>query len=426
MTVYGDGPSTILKTSSVTGADVLQLNGLKNFHVRNLQLQAVISGSVAGSNGISVTGGFDNITVDNVWAKDLAYVDATTYVDGGKAVTIQPPTEANPITMGLFKATNIYADGCVYGFGYEPDNDLAVAQPVSIDVDIVASNCRQGVVFAAAASTSAISADSTSGVRIRAQTVNCMQDVVASRSLGIDIECQIVQTKTTAQLLLSYTGTKWLAADTVADVIGVISQYTKNSRFVISGNKKACQHKALIGGASDPSSGLSGNTNYCDFYLDINGAAVGVDVQFADAGGNIMNNSRIYCTSSTATTLPIEFYDPALENSLTIGPDTRLKSLAVTSQIGWTETDGRTVLHKLLLDGGDLSAQQLVGSSGNLIIQQWINQAGATQFAVRNDGALSTAGRGSASAVATVKGVLPIYDETNTLYGYVPVYTTYS
>jgi hypothetical protein len=80
----------------------------------------------------------------------------------------------------------------------------------------------------------------------------------------------------------------------------------------------------------------------------------------------------------------------------------------------------------MLLDGGDLSAQQLVGSSGNIIIQQWINQAGATKFAVRNDGALSTAGRASASAVATVKGVLPIYDETNTLYGYVPVYTSYS
>jgi hypothetical protein len=426
MTIYGDGPSSILKTSSVLGADVLQLNGLKNFHVRNLQVQSVVTGTAAGSNGMSITGGFDNITVDNFWAYNLGYVDQTTFIDGGKAVSIQPPSEANPITMGSFKATNIYADGCVYGFGFEPDNDLALIQPVSIEVDIVVSNSRQGVVLSAGAATAALSANSTSGVRIRGQSINCMQDIVCSRTFGVDIDMQIIQTKTAAQLILSYLGTKWTSADTVADVVGVVCSYAKNSRIVAYGNKKNCQHKVKIGGASEGSSGLNGATDQCDFYFDITGTAVGVNVQFNDSGGNIMNNSRLYVTTSTATTLPIEFYDPTLDNTITIGPDTRIQSLAVTSEVGWTQVDGRTVRHQKYLLGGNLSTRQTIGSSADLIVEQWTNHNQTRVFAIRNDGAIVTGGRGTASSVSTVKGILPIYDENNAFLGYVPIYTSYT
>jgi hypothetical protein len=426
MTIFGDGPSSILKTSSVGGADVLQLNGLKNFHVRNLQVQSVVTGTASGSNGMSITGGFDNITVDNFWAYNLGYVDQTTYVDGGKAVSIQPPSEANPITMGSFKATNIYADGCVYGFGFEPDNDLALIQPVSIEVDIVVSNSRQGIVLSAGAATAALSANSTSGIRIRGQSINCMQDIVCARTYGVDIDMQIIQTKTAAQLILSYLGTKWTSADTVADVFGVVCTYAKNSRIVAYGNKKNCQHKVKIGGASEGSSGLNGATDQCDFYFDITGTAVGVNVQFNDAGGNIMNNSRLYVTTSTATTLPIQFYDPTLYNTITIGPDTRIQNIALTGEVGWTEADGRTVRHQKYLLGGNLSTRQTLGSSVDLIVEQWTNHNQTRVFAIRNDGAIVTGGRGTASSVSTVKGILPIYDENNAFLGYVPIYTSYT
>ncbi len=426
MTIFGDGPSTILKTSSVEGADVLQLNGLKNFHVRNLQVQSVISGSAAGSNGISVTGGFDNITVDNFWAKDLAYVDQTTYVDGGKAVSIQPPSEANPILMGSFKATNIFADGCVYGFGYEPDNDLALTQPVSIDVDIVVMNSRQGIVFSAAAANSAVSANTTSGVRIRGQSINCMQDIVVSRSFGIDIDMQIIQTKTATELLLSYEGTQWTSADSVADVIGVICQYARNSRFVVYGNKKDCRHKAVIGGATDSNTGLGGSTSQCDFYFDITGTSASVDVQFVDSGGNIMNESRLYVTTSTAITLPIEFYAVLQNNTITIGKDTRITNIALSGEVAWTQTDGRTTLHRKYMLSNDLTTRQTRGSSADILIEQWVNHDQTRKFAIRNDGSILSAGRNTASSVSTIVSVLPIYDETNVLVGYVPIYSSFS
>lgn len=426
MTIFGDGPSSILKTSSVFGADVLQLNGLKNFHIRNLQVQSVVSGNDEGSNGVSVTGGFNNITIDNLWAKNLGYVDKTTYVDGGKAVTIQQPSDANPILMGSFKATNIFVDGCVYGFGYEFDNDLALTQPVSIEVDIIVSNSRQGVVLSAPAATGTLSANSTSGVRIRGQSINCMQDIVANRIFGCDVEMQIIQTKTTADLLLSYEGTQWTAVDTTADVIGVICTYAKNSRIVAYGNKKNCYNKVKIGGATEGSSGLDGATDQCNFYFDITGTASNANVQFNNAGGNIMNNSRLYVTTSTATTLPIEFYDLALNNTITIGPNTRVQSVAVTGEIGWTQSDGRTVRHQKYILSGNLSTRQTIGSSNDLIVEQWTDHNQNRKFAIRNDGYIVTGGKGSASSVATVKGILPIYDENNVLYGYLPVYTSYS
>lgn len=426
MTIFGDGPSTILKTTSVNGADVFQLNGLKNFHVRNLQVQSVVSGSDAGSNGMSVTGGFDNITVDNFWAYNLGYVDKTTYVDGGKAVSIQPPGDADPILIGSFKATNIYADGCVYGFGYEPDNDLALTQPVSIEVDIVVSNCRQGVVLSAPAATGALAANSTSGVRIRGQSINCMQDIVCGRTFGVDIDMQIIQTKTAAQLLLSYEGTQWTSVDGVADVIGVICTYAKNSRFNVQGNKLSCHNKARIGGANDPSTGIAGTTAYCDFYLDISGVSAAADVLGVDAGGNSMTDSRIYATTSTTVSLPAIFYTPSYNNTLTVGPATVIKSIAVSDTIGWTESDGVTVNRFKYVQSGILSTQQIGASAAGTLVEQWLDHTGIAQVAWRDDGNLAVNTKIAASAVATINGVQAVYNLSGALLGYIPVYTTYT
>jgi hypothetical protein len=70
--------------------------------------------------------------------------------------------------------------------------------------------------------------------------------------------------------------------------------------------------------------------------------------------------------------------------------------------------------------------KQTGGSSADIIVTGVKNHAGAVKYGIRNDGYIVTAGRGAASAVATVKGVLPIYTEANVLWGYVPVYTSYT
>lgn len=426
MIIFGDGPSTILKTSTIDGGDVLQLNGLKNFHVRNLAIESVISGSDAGSNGISITGGFDNLTFDHIWCDNLAYVDKVTYVDGGKALSIQTPVAGQTVTCGSLKATNIFANGCVYGFGYEFDAVAASTMPTSIDVDIVASNCRQGAVFSAGEASSALPATMSNGARVKIQSINCMQDIVLSRCHGVDIDCQIVTTKTQAQRLLSYNGQPWTVADGIADVIGAIIGYARNSRIAVYGNKGSCRHKAKIGGAVDASSGLGASSNYCDIYLNIVGTSDGVDVAEQDAGGNTIANSVIYATTSTTLIYPTSFYATALNNVLTIGYDTRFRNIAVAGALEFPGADGKTSYNNIFMQSDVLSTKQTLGSSADLVIQQWLNHAGTRKFGIRNDGSLVSAGRGDASAVATIKGILPIYTEDNVFWGYVPVYTTYT
>jgi hypothetical protein len=84
------------------------------------------------------------------------------------------------------------------------------------------------------------------------------------------------------------------------------------------------------------------------------------------------------------------------------------------------------VRHQKYLLSGNLSTRQTLGSSADLIVEQWTNHNQTRVFAIRNDGYIATGGKGSASSVATVKGILPIYDENNTFYGYVPIYTSYT
>ena len=381
MTIFGDGPATILKTTSVGGADVLQLNGLKNFHARQLQIQSVVTGTASGSNGISITGGFDNLTFDNIYAKNLGYVDKLTFVDGGKAFTIQPQSAANPVFMGSIKATNIFADGCVYGFGYEPDNVAALAQPVSIDIDIVASNCRQAVVFSAGAASAALPAYATNGVRVKAQSINCMQDVFIGRCFGISVDCEVIQTKTTAQLVLSYKGTQWAAGDSSStSVIGLICLNGYNSSIKVYGNKTARYTAAQIGAVADPTSGYNASTNFCDIYLDLTGVSASSDIVGTDAGGNNLKNSRLYCTTSTTLSIPAIFYAPASNNTLTLGPNTLFQNVSMNGALSWTESDGKTSYHQTYLNSGNLTTQQTAASSVAALVQQWSNHAGAPKI----------------------------------------------
>jgi hypothetical protein len=137
-----------------------------------------------------------------------------------------------------------------------------------------------------------------------------------------------------------------------------------------------------------------------------------------------MNNSRLYCTTSTATTLPIQFYDPTLNNTLTIGPETRLKNVNVTSAIQWTESDGRTVYYNKFLQSGVLSTKQTTGSGASILVEQWLDNTGNAKVAWRNDGNLATTTKITSTSVSTINGAMPIYDLSGTLLGYVPIYTT--
>jgi len=265
ITIYGDGPNTILRSDSVAGADVLNLYSVKNLHIRNMMVKAAISGSFAGSNGVSVVGGFDNITLDHIWCENLPYVDKASYLDGGKALTIQPGTPSTE--CGTLKATNIFANGCVYGAGLEVDLVNWSTKAHAIEIDVVAEDCYEGVIFSAGAASGALTAGMTMGYKVKAQIINCQRNVIIGRAHGVNIEANIITTKTKAARRLNPSGGTWNSVDSVVDGLAVI--YAKDSQINVYGDVGACDYKAQIGGAAQGSSGLNGATEFSDIYLDL-------------------------------------------------------------------------------------------------------------------------------------------------------------
>jgi hypothetical protein len=426
VTVYGDGPNTIFKTASVTGADVIQINGAKNLHLRNFKTKATISGASSGSNGVSVTGGYDNITLDHIWMEDMPSVDATTFVDGGKALTIQTPVAGQTVLCGTLKATNIFAKGCVYGFGLELDLVAASTMNTSIDVDIVAEDCRDAVIVSAGEATGAISANWNMGLRVKAKSINSMRDVYTGRAHGVDIDCQVITTKTQADRILNYAGVKWLASDTIADVTGLYCAYAHASRIKIYGNKGTCAYKAAVGGAGAGSSGLTAATWLSRIEMDLLGAASAAEFGAISSGGDITSTCVIVVKSSSATPAT-EHYLPSRNNAILYGSGQVLDKLSIRDKIAFTDTDGLdTFGAEVGYDDEAVTIKQKNSSAGATEVLKILDNTGEVVFSFRNDGFILSEGRIGASAVATVLNVMPVYNTLNALVGYVPVYTSYT
>ena len=139
-----------------------------------------------------------------------------------------------------------------------------------------------------------------------------------------------------------------------------------------------------------------------------------------------MTDSRIYATTSTTLSLPAIFYTPSYNNTLTVGPATVIKSIAVSSTIGWTESDGVTVNRFKYVQSGILSTKQIGASAAGTLVEQWLDHTGIAQVAWRDDGNLAVNTKIAASAVATINGVQAVYNLSGALLGYIPVYTTYT
>lgn len=420
VTIYGTGPTSIFKTSSVDGADVFQLNGVKNLHFRNLAITATISGSAAGSNGISITAGGDNITGDSIWMENLPSLDKTSYVDGGKALTIQSST--SPQELGFIRFTNIYAKGCAEGFGYEPDLVTSLTKKTDIEIDnLVAEDCFFAVKAGSGEATGALSAGMYSGLKVRATAINCQKDLILNRVHGTDIEVVVITTKTEAARRLSPSAVAWFAADTIVE--SLLCAYAKRSRIVVRGNKGACAYKARIGGTTAGSSGLGGRTEFCDILLDIGGTASIADVLEIDSGGNTIGDSRLQVSLVTATSLPTAFYAASLLNTLTIGQADRLVTPKVSGVLSLAQgSDGTTETGRIDMNGVITRVQGKGSASAGAVIAGFYDNGGTIQLGIVNGGGIVIPAVGSGSALGAYIGKHPIYDASGALLGWFPIY----
>ena len=423
ITVFGDGPTTILRSDSVEGADVINLYFNKNLHFRDMRIMGAISGTAAGSNGISVVGGYDNLTFDNIWIEDMPYVDKALYLDGGKGLTVQtgPVSTAK---VGSIRARNIYAKGCVYGLDYTPDWDAFVGKCPTLDVEITVENCFIGVVAGLGAAPISVPPGPLMNWVVRANIINCQRGAVLSRVHGGVFEFNYASTKTLAQKRLNPAGGTWNSVDSMVD--GVLLQYTKNIKLTAVGFVGDVQYKVQLGGASGGT--VSGNTAECDLYFDLAGSATTADFDVLNAGGNIVDNCRIYVTpATTVAALPALLYYTPAQNTVSKGPAMRLNSPTIAGSLGFTyDTNGVNVYNTVALDGLTLYAKQTGGSGNDLAPLGIKNHLGTAVTKLRQDGTIATAYGATASSVSTVVSIYPLYDMAGTIRGYIPVYQSYA
>ncbi|MHC4718073.1 MAG: glycosyl hydrolase family 28-related protein, partial [Planctomycetota bacterium] len=329
VTIYGDGRTSLVRTEKDTGADVFNLNRCSNLSIRDLAITSDVAGTGSGSNGVSVTNGWDNVTLDNLYVYDLGSVDAGAFVDGGRAVSLQPGS-VSTAKLGAFKATRIHAKGCTDGFGYDGDLDRINVNHESIDVEVEAIDCYIGVKFSAAGAAAAIPADMDSNMRIVATTVNCQQDLVLSRLHGASIDLQLAGDKSLADLRLDPSGRAWRAADTIVSAVDIF--YAHKSNIIVRGKKENTEYKTRIGGATAGSSGLQGSTKNSVIDLDIGGTASVNDILVVDSGGNKVDHCVLAFSDYTAAAIPTELTDPAKFNEIQY----RGQDFVYPGRQGWT------------------------------------------------------------------------------------------
>lgn len=421
ITIYGDGPTTIFKTNSIGGADVFQLNGLKNFHIRNLKITAELQAgaSGAGSNGISVTNGWDNITIKDVWCENLPSLDKSTYIDGGKALTLQSDASTNE--CGTLKAS-IFAKGCAQGFGFESDLDNFLSKKVSVDVDLVAEDCYVAVVGVAAAASATIPPGTSAGVTVRGQAINCQKDVALNRMHGFNVDIQVITTKSITERTLDPSGSVWFTNNQAVNSVEL--NYAKNSTIKVTGNKGDCVYKANIGATTAGSSGQNGATEFCDIYLDIGGTASAANINDVLSGGETMRNCSLYVSSTTATTIPASFYTETNNNLIVLGPVARLINPVAAGKLSLAFS-GNGTTETGVLDAFDSLVTGLQGKSTSApgaVVAGLYDAAGNFRLGVCNGTGVVVDVLGTSAAIGAYVGKQPVYDKSGTLLGYFPIY----
>ncbi|MCI3936821.1 hypothetical protein MQX03_06395 [Chryseobacterium aahli] len=308
ITISGE-KGTIFMTSG-TGGDVLQLNKVKNITIKNLEITATIQNQKKhGSNGISITNGFDNINLDNIKVYDLPGVDVETWVDGNKGLTIQSDIGSTSY-MGSITAKNIYVENVAYGFRMDTghlSDLLKNYKTIKVDVEMTVKKAFQGFSMEFGMSQNDIPDNAKLNIKANIKLQDCQQYIRLGRVIGGKYNFELSKTENDNRIFNDYNNKKWLSVHD--GVFGFISYYTKKTDVTIKGNIGNVDTKVWIGAVGNivEPFNLRNSTEYNKFYFDIGGKSSDTDLRLISVAGNSLNNNEIKITKRTTDKIPLEF-----------------------------------------------------------------------------------------------------------------------
>lgn len=300
ITIVGDGRGTLLKTSSELGADVLQLNLVKNLTIKNFDITAeLFSTKRSGSNGISITNGFDNIILDNIFIYDLPSIDKGNYIDGGKGLTLQFDPNIKSI-KGRLTATNIKVNNCAYGFRFDAASvsDL-LKENINIKIQMQAERAFQGFSMSFGAPTENVKPGSKLNMEVDAVLINCQQYIAFSRVVGGNYRFTLDKSISNSYLNKNKDNKIWYKADQL--FFGFLSNYSKDTNTSIKGNVGNVDTKiwmGAVGSVVEPFN-LKNRTENNYFNFDIEGKSTDEDFKIIEYQSNSINNSQIKFSPKT-------------------------------------------------------------------------------------------------------------------------------
>ncbi|WP_027085399.1 hypothetical protein [Cohnella panacarvi] len=427
--IRGAGKATILKGVSADGHDVLQLNGVKNLTIKDLAITSIKTSPADmshGCNGISVTNGTNNVTIDNVYAYDLPYVVKPTYVDGGKPFTVQPGALGVEACHNI-NVINCESDNCPFGFeasmtGTEP------YQPYGINVIMNTFKAFYRILSIGASAPASgnfnekLMFNVVDNIGIGAQ-----QALALTRVSGMFENNQFYSDLTAIPTAISI--------DTAVVPIGVVSceHAVVKDNFVYYAR---CDHYARVGGTG------SGATKFCSFKDNqFTGASDGAGFLAIDFGGNTVRNS-VFANNQfrgvTTVAYDEKYYESANDNVIvTNGAGTRFEKLGIgttgdisgadfviNGMLGFTYSDGKSATNFIFRNGIPIAVKQTISSGATTKVFQVLSNADAELFNIDNSGHILTNQVTTAAVPGTQTKRLPIYDVAGTLMGYIPIYST--
>lgn len=291
--IYGSGKSTIFMTNSNDGADVLQLNNLKNLTIKDISITAkLLSKNKSGSNGISITNGFDNINLENIFIYDLPGVDKNTYIDGGKGVTIQI-SKGNLSPKGVVNVKNVNVKNSAYGFKMDANQSdiLNYSTTIKINISMTVENAYQGysVTFAAPY----MRFDNLAKLNITSvmKLINCQQYVRMSRVVGGKYNFILEKSQ-------SYKTHNWMKKDLLS--FALLGNYVKHVNLSIKGNVGKVDNKLMLGtiGSITEPFGIGNFTDNSVINFDVAGRSMNSEFYLIQYLGKSIQNSIINISNS--------------------------------------------------------------------------------------------------------------------------------